>query len=236
MKTLTTAWLIVMVLAGCATPRAATTPTRPTATTFTGEVWTWDQPAGTITLRQSGGQIIRVKAPPDQFDGLRLHQTVTIQGELAGPAEIERVMLPPGTLVPRGQADEMEVTGTIARVDPAGKAAINSARGPVEVWVAMPTTALRPGEEVRVRMQVQPLQVQRASPGEVPPAMPPPAPAIGDQPGDYATVRGPLRAVDPAGRLTVDSPRGPIQVLVPRPDRYAVGEFVEVRTAVVQAR
>ena len=232
MKTLTTAWLIVMVLAGCATPRAATT----TAAAFTGEVWTWDKPAGTITLRQSGGQIVRVKVTPDQFVGLQLHQVATIRGELAGPAEVERVMLPPGTLVPRGPADETEVTGTVARVDPAGKASITSARGPVEVWVVAPETALRPGQEVRVQMQVQALQVLPVRPGEVAPPVPPPAPTIGSQPGDYAAVRGPLRAVDPAGRLTVDSPRGPIQVLVPRAERYAVGEFVEVRTVVLQAR
>jgi hypothetical protein len=234
MKTPWSAWLILVMLAGCAAPRAATEP--PTATAFTGEVWTWDRPAGTITLRQSGGQIIRVKVTPDQFFGLQLHQIVTIRGELAGPAEIERVMLPPGILVPRGAADEMEVTGTVARLDPAGKAAITSARGPLEVWVATPATALRPGEEVRVRMQVQAFQVLPVRPGEVAPPVPPPAPAIGSQPGDYAAVRGPLRAVDPAGRLTVDSPRGPIQVLVPRAERYAVGEFVEVRTVVLRAR
>lgn len=234
MKTLTTALLVVLALAGCATERAASAPG---TTAFTGEVWTWDQQANTVTLRQSGGQTIRVKVTPDQFIGLRLNQIATIRGELAGPAEIPTVQVPLGNLVPKGPADELEVTGKVSSVDPGGKAAIDSARGPVEVWVATPATALRPGEEVRVKMHVQALQPVPARPGDPPAAaLAPPTPAVGPQPGDYATVRGPVKAIDPSGRLTIDSPRGPIQVWVPKADRYTINEYVEVRTSVLQTK
>jgi hypothetical protein len=231
MKTLAMAVLITIALAACATQQSA-----PTGTPFTGEVWGVNQDTSTVILRQGGGQLIHVKVSPDQASSVRLNQTTTVRGEQITPPDIERVTLPPGRLVPKGQADELETTGTVSSLDPAGKAAIASARGPVEVWVATPTTAVRAGEAVRVRMQVQALDVLPVMAGETPPPATPPAPAVGSEPGDYAAVRGAVRAVDPGGRLTVDTPRGPIQVWVPRADRYAVGQFVEVRTAVLPTR
>ncbi len=240
MKTLTGPVLLLVVLAGCAPQRApgprqdAAVGAAPVAS-YSGEVWLWDTQTNVVTLRQ-GESLVRVKVSPDQLIGLRINQPATVRGQLAGPAEIEQTQQPPGVLMARGPADESELTGTVAALDPAGKAAINSPRGPVEVWVATPVTMLKPGQPVRIRMQVQPLQVTPASPGVPASAPPAPAAAVGSEPGDYSTVRGQIRAVDPGGRLVVDSPRGPIQVWVPRVDRYVVGEFVEVRTAVTWAR
>jgi hypothetical protein len=231
MKALAMAVLITIALGACATQQPA-----PSGTAFTGEVWNWNEQTGIVTLRQGGGQLIQVKVTPEQMTNLQLNQMRTVRGEQVPLPDIERVMLPPGRLVPKGQADALEMTGTVASVDPAGKAAISAARGPVEVWVATPTTAVRTGEAVRVRMQVQALDVLPVIAGETPPPAAPPAPAVGSEPGDYAAVRGAVRAIDPAGRLTVDSPRGPIQVWVPRADRYAVGQFVEVHTAVHPTR
>jgi len=197
--------VITIALAACATQQSA-----PSGTAFTGEVWGWSEQNGTVTIRQSGGQLVHVKVAPDQLVGLRINQNATIRGTQIQP-DIERVVLP-GRLVPKGQADEVETRGTVARLDPVGKAAITSARGPVEVWVATPTTGLKSGETVRVRMQVQALDVLPVMAGETPPPAAPPVPAMGSEPGDYAAVRGAVRAVDPAGRLTVETPRGPIQV------------------------
>jgi hypothetical protein len=231
MKTLAMAVLITIALGACATQQPA-----PSGTAFTGEVWHWSEETGIVTLRQGGGQLVHVKVAPEQMSTLRLNQTTTIRGQQVAPPDIERVVLPPGQLVPKGQADVLETTGTVASLDPAGKAAITSARGPVEVWVATPTTAVRAGEAVRVRMQVQALDVLPAPVGQTPPPETPPTARVGSEPGDYAAVRGAVRAIDPAGRLTVETPRGPIQIWVPRADRYIVGQFVEVQTAVHPAR
>src|SRR6266516_2697736 len=76
---------VVLILAGC----ASTAPSAAGTSAFTGEVWTWDEQAGIITLRQ-GGQTIRVKAAPDQFRGLDLHSMRTVYGVLAGPDWIDR--------------------------------------------------------------------------------------------------------------------------------------------------
>lgn len=34
---------------------------------FAGEVWTWDERAGTVTLRQLDGRIVRLKVPPESL-------------------------------------------------------------------------------------------------------------------------------------------------------------------------
>ena len=59
-----------------------------------------------------------------------------------------------------------------------------------------------------------------------------PAGSARTEPGDYAVVIGRVLAVDPSGRLTVESARGPITVRVPDVRRYKVGDTVEVRTSV----
>jgi hypothetical protein len=206
-------------------------------TAFTGEVWVWDEQTNTITLRQ-GGQDVRVKVNPDQFIGLRLHETKTIYGELAPAVELPLVTVEgqPPAVVPRGPADEREVIGIVAAVDPGGKISVNAPQGVVQVWRATGGLAFNFGARVRVRMRVQPLDLVPARPGQAGAA--PPVAAVEPSasprtgPGDYAVVMGRVLAVDPSGRLTVDSSRGPITVLVPTATRYRVNDTVEVRTSV----
>ena len=220
--------------AGCATSTVAP----PGTTAFTGEVWTWDEQENTVTLRQ-GPRDIRVQVTPDQLIGLQLHQTKTIYGTLAPPKALPLVLVegPPSTVVPRGPADEMEVVGTVAAIDPAGKIVVNTPQGAVQVWRATNGLAFSPGGNVRVHMRVQPLDVVPARPGQSPATAPAPA-AIDPsapartEPGDYAVVMGRVLAVDPAGSLTVESARGPVTVRVPNVTRYRVNDTVEVRTSV----
>src|SRR5712691_3946923 len=98
---------VVLILAAC----AATAPpaAAQAASAFTGEVWTWDEKEGVITLRQ-GGQFVRVKVARDQFVGLQLHETRTIRGVPAPPAEITTFVTPPVPLMASGAADELEIT------------------------------------------------------------------------------------------------------------------------------
>jgi hypothetical protein len=220
--------IIALMLAAC----AGTPPPAPaTGQTFTGEVWGWNQQANTVTLRQSGN-IIHVKVTPDQIAKLRLHQTATVVGKL-GPAEIEQIIIPPGQLVPRGPAATAEATGRVARINPTGTIAIDSARGPVTVWIATPgAEPFQAGEQVRVRLQLQLLEQLRPEPGDATPAaMIDPAAPAGSEPGEYATVRGRVTAVEPAG-LTVESSRGPITVWLPAGTTLRVGDWVDVQTSV----
>jgi hypothetical protein len=217
-----------LALAGCAATDPRPAPVA--GTVHTGEVWTWDERAGTITLRQ-GERIVRIKASPDQFAGLQLHQVRTIRGEVAPPADLVTVTPPPAGFVPAGGADTMEMSGTVARVTESGIIVIQTDRGPVEVWGAQPgTVTFKPGDAVRVSVEVQPLVPAPAGQPAAPAAEPAPPPSGG--PSEYATVRGGVLAVDPSGRLTVESPRGPVTVVVPTPARYQLGQRVEVRTVV----
>jgi hypothetical protein len=223
-------WLTVaLILTGCA--GATASDSAQSTTLFTGEVWTWDEQSGIVTLRQ-GGQFLRVKAAPDQLKGLSLHATQTVRGVLAGPAEIQTFLTPPVPLMASGVADEMDANGTVASIDPAGKMTIDTQRGPVEVWVAQPTApVVKVGESVRVKMRVQ--EMIPAPPGyaSTPTALEPAASPT-SEPGEYAVVRGRLLAVGPSGRLTIESPRGPITVLVPATAHYQLGNTVEVHTSV----
>lgn len=229
---LTMSVFVAAVLAvGCATTTAAPPPG---TTAFTGEIWTWDEQENTITLRQ-GGRDFRVNVTPDQFIGLVLHSNRTIYGTLAPPKPLPTVLVnAPSTVVPRGAADEMEVTGTIASVDPAGKVVVNTPQGAVQVWRADGGVPFAPGGNVRVRMRTQPLDVVLVQPGQPAPAAVAMTPAASPrtEPGDYAVVMGPVLAVDPSGSLTVQSARGPVTIRVPNATRYKVGDTVEVRTSV----
>jgi len=232
---LTIAVFVAAVLAvGCATTTAAP----PGTTAFTGEVWTWDEQENTVTLRQ-GAKDIRVNVTPDTFINLQAHSTRTIYGTLAPPKNLTTVMVDaPSTVVPRGAADEMEVAGTIASVDPAGKIVVNTPQGPVQIWRATGGVAFAPGGNVRVRMRTQPLDVVLVQPGQAVATTPPtplspnPAASPRTEPGDYAIVMGRVLAVDPAGSITVESSRGPVTVRVPSSSRYNVGDTVEVRTSI----
>jgi hypothetical protein len=221
--------LFSLVLAACA-PTAPPPPASGQA--FRGTVWTWDEQGSIVTLRQ-GERLVRVKVTPDQIAGLQLHQMVTVRGEEVA-SEVEHHVLPPGRLVTRGPATTAEATGTVARVQPSGVVAIDSARGPVTIWIATPgAQPFKAGEPVRVRVQVQPLELlPPPEPGEVAPAAhAEPAARIGAEPGEYATLRGRVTAVE-AGRLTLESSRGPVTVWFSDGGVVRVGEWVEVRTSV----
>src|SRR5262249_27807598 len=159
-----------------------------------------DEQTNVVTVRQ-GARDVRVKVSPDTMAKLRLHETKTIYGELAPPAELPLVLVEgPSTVVPRGAAEEAEVTGTVATIDPAGRIVVNTQRGPVQVWRATDGIAFAPGSTVRVRTRVQPLDVILVRPGQ---AAPPPAVASASprtEPGDYAVVIGRVIGVDPSGR------------------------------------
>lgn len=224
--------LAAAALAGCAVaPPAPPAPAPPPgAQAFTGEVWTWDEQASTVTLRQ-GDRIVRVRVTPQQLVGLRLHQAVTVWGEPA-PAELLPVTGTVGRLVERGSPDRLETAGTVSGLDPVGAVSVATAWGTLRVWIAEPGT--RPftvGQPVRVRLRVQPLEVVATAPGEAAEQTPLVAP-VATEPGEYAVVRGRIVAVDPGGRLSVESARGPVTVLVPFAARYRAGDWVEVETAV----
>src|SRR6266516_2697737 len=123
---------VVLILAGC----ASTAPSAAGTSAFTGEVWTWDEQAGIITLRQ-GGQTIRVKAAADQFRGLDLHSMRTVYGVLAGPAEIQTTMTPPVPLMAVGAPDEMNVNGRVTSIDPVGSGQ-DTVDGPHRMQVQAP--------------------------------------------------------------------------------------------------
>lgn len=223
--------LAVAVVVCCATASAQTQ-----RTAFTGEIWTWDEQASTVTLRQ-GLQDIRVLVSPDQFIGLRLHETKTIYGVLAPPAELLHTVVDmPSTVVPRGAAEETEVTGTVAAID-GGRITVSAPQGAVQVWRATDGVTFNPGTRARVRMRVQPLAVIPARPGQpAEPAALDPAPTPGREPGDYAVIVGRVLEVDRTGRLTVDSARGPVSVWVANAARYKANDTVEIRTSVHPAR
>jgi translation initiation factor IF-1 len=222
---------VAIVASGCA---SAGPP--PGTTAYNGMVWTWDEQENWVTLRQ-GARDIRVNVSPDQMVGLKLYETRTLYGTLAPPKDTSVIIQGQSTVVPRGPADEGEILGTVASVDPAGKIVVNTSQGPVQVWRATNGLPFAPGGNVRVRTRVQPLDVVIVLPGQAPPPAPvtvslDPAASPRTEPGDYAVVMGRVLAVDPSGAITVESSRGPVTVRVPDASRYKVGDTVEVRTSV----
>ena len=226
--------LILLPLFGCA---SRTAPAAQASTeTFTGEVWTWDERENTVTLRR-GAQDIRVKTTPDQIKGLQLHQTATIRGTLAQPAELPTTVAAPVsmTAVPRGPIERQTVNGTVTAVDPSGRLSIESQRGPLHVWAASGADRrFKPGDRVQVTMTAQAVEMVRASSG-APTAAVDPSASTSSQPGDSAVVTGRVIGVD-RGLLVVESPSGPIQVWVGDMPRYGVSQPVQVRTIVVKAQ
>jgi hypothetical protein len=229
---------IVLLLAGCATAPAATPASG--AQTFTGEVWTWDQPNNIVTLYKEG-RAFRVKTTPDQMRTLQLHSNAKVTGELAPPAELVTVITAAGTNpVPRGQAEVLEVQGTVASVDPSGRIAVTSDRGPVHVWAAAGADQrFAKGSPVLVKMSVQPVDMVAGGPNQPAASASANASATAlasasptSEPGDHAVITGRIIGVNPGGVLVVESPTGPVQVLVNDGSRYKVGEFVQIRTTV----
>ena len=94
---------VVIVAAAAVGAGCATTSAMPPGTAFTGEVWTWDEQTNTVTLRQ-GMRDTRVIIGPDQIAKLRLHETKTVYGQLAPPAELPVVLVEgPSTVVARSR-------------------------------------------------------------------------------------------------------------------------------------
>jgi hypothetical protein len=228
MKALITA-AIAILLAGC-----ATTTTAPTsgAQVYTGEVWTWDEPNSIVTLYK-GGQITRVKVSPAEMRTLRLHEQARVTGELAPPADLLTVTnTGPVTFVPRGQAESLEVKGTVASVDPQGRLAVTSDRGPVHVWAASGADQrFAKGAPVSVKMTVQPVDAKPVPAGQPAPVTTPAASPT-SEPGDHAVITGRIIGVNPGGILVVESPTGPVQILVADGGKYKVGDWVEVHSTV----
>lgn len=235
MKTLACMFLAGVVAAGCTSGARPAAGPSSSAATFTGEVWTWDEQSNVVTLRQ-GVQTIRVKVSPDVLRRLQLHQVTTIRGELAGPAEITTFTVPAGVPVARGEPDQLEATGTVSALDAAGKVAIASDHGPLTLWIGQPgSTPFQSGDRVRVNLRVQPFEMVPGQAAESP-RSPTPSASVGSEPGEYAVVKGPITAVDAGGRITLESPRGPVTVAVPSASRYAVGDIVEVHSSVHPSR
>lgn len=227
---------LIIVLGGCVT--STTTTAVAPATVYTGEVWTWDEPLNIVTLRQ-GGQIVRVQVTPDQFVGLQLHQIASLRGTLAPPLDVVQVIAPAGPvqLVPRGEPDVAELSGTVQAVDGQGTLAITTPRGNLLVWSAgAGTTTFKPGDAVRVRTRVQAMDRVPLAPGSTDRAAPTPVASPSTEPGEYAAVVGRVMGITQGGTLRVESPRGPVEVWVPTPERYRAASTVEVRTSVTPAR
>jgi hypothetical protein len=218
---------VALFVSGCATQSRS----QPVGTTFTGQVWTWDEQESTVTLRR-GTEDIRVKVTPDQLRGLQLHQTATVRGELAPPMEIARVITPamPLRAVPRGPVDQQTVSGVVTAADPRGRLSIESERGPLHVWAASGADQrFQPGAKVRIEMAVQPVDMVPAGAGATDPAASPPMPP---QPGDHAVVTGRIMGIAKNGTLVVESPTGPVQVWVADSSKYRVEQPVQIRTSV----
>jgi hypothetical protein len=236
MRTLITVVAVVALVAGCATTSSTrtTTGTAP-GTVFTGEVWTWDERENIVTLRQ-GTQIVRVKVAPDQMKGLQLHQNATLRGELAPPALIANVTTPigPMTAVPRGSAEQVDLGGSVTTVGADGRVAIDSPRGPVQVWVATGADQrFTPGSRVKLITIVQPVDMVPAD--RAPRSTSDPAASMSSQPGDYSVVTGRIIGVNPNGGLIVESPSGPIQIWVADSSKYRLSDSVQVRTSLQRA-
>lgn len=223
---------IVALLAGCAT---APSPPVAGAERYTGEVWTWDTQESTVTLMQDGGRLVRVKVTPDQLRTLRHHGIATVVGVPAGPVGGEPAVRPagPANPVPRGQAEVVEVRGTVTTADSGGRVAVQSDRGPIHVWAA-PGADQRfaRGAPVVVHISVQPVDlVAAATPAPVVPGPVSPAASPSSEPGDHAVINGRIMGVNPGGVLVVESPTGPVQVLTGDTTRYREGDWVQVRTS-----
>jgi len=236
MRVLTVA-VLAIVLGGCAaSPRPATAPG---AQTFAGEVWTWDEKESTVTLWQDG-RAVRVKTTPDQMRTLQLHSFARITGTPAPPADlvVTTGSSGPVTAVPKGPAEMVEMRGSVAAVGPGARLAVNSASGPVYVWVATGAEQrFKVGEPVSVRASVQPVDLVPGSAATTPAPAPVGAAASpSSEPGDHAVVTGRVIGVNPGGVLVVESPTGPIQVAGVDGSRYRMGDAVQVRTTVLSAR
>jgi len=205
----------------------------PAAGRYEGLAWTWDSARNIVTLNDSGRQF-RVLVTPDQIARLNHLQWVTVRGTLLGPDPIETVLLPaqPMTALVSGPAANAEITGQIASIDTNGVATVESARGPLRVWLAdNPQARFQQGRPVKVVVTVQPVRMVAVSGAGGQASVPTmtPAPPMG---GDSASIVGRILSVTPTGTLTVESPRGPVDVWVPDAASFRAGDFVQLQTIV----
>lgn len=229
MRATLTAVAMVTLVVACAT--AFSPAPAGAAQTFYGEVWTWDTKDSTVTLLIDG-QRVRVKTTPDELRTLRHHAMARVTGELAPPSELNFIKAAgPVTPMPKGTAQVVEMKGTVASVEPSGRLAIDADRGPLHVWVAPGADArFTKGAPVTVKMSVQPVDLVPATAATTP--APAPAASPSSEPGDHAVVTGHIMGVNPGGVLVVESPTGPIQVIVSDATMFKVGQPVQVRTTV----
>jgi hypothetical protein len=226
---------IAVLLGSAFTVSAQTVVVKQPGTTgkFSGMAWTWDTQRSIVTLHDGVNQY-RVQTTPDAIARLNHHQWVTVNGTLLGPEPIETVLLPaqPMSPIANGPAATAEVNGQITTIDPNGVAAIDTARGPLRVWLAdNAQSRFSSGRPVKVVVNVQPVRmvaVSGAGGQASGPTLASPAPL----PGDQAVIVGRVLAVNPAGTLSIDSPRGPITVWVPNVNTFKTGDFVQVQTVV----
>jgi hypothetical protein len=231
--------LTVLVLVGSAVAVEAQTVVvgqAPVTGKFSGEAWTWDSARSIVTLYDAGRQF-RVQTTPDQIKRLQHHAWVTVTGTLLGPEAIETVLLPtqPMTAIPNGPAARAEVAGHLTAIDANNLATIETARGPLRVWVADGAQSrFASGKPVNVIVNVQPVRMVAVS-GSGGQASGPTLTAPAAIPGDQSVVVGRILSVNPNGTLSVESPRGPISVWVPNPASFNAGDFVQLQTVVQPA-
>jgi hypothetical protein len=226
-------FLSIMLLAGgFMTPASGQGPSAG-LTAHTGEVWVWDERTGVVTLRQSGGGMLRVQMRPEETRRLRHHEIATIYGVLAPPADIERVVTATEA-VPFGTVDYVTAPATVRSVNSDGVMVVDSDRGPLIVLIAKPVDGrYGPGVPVRVETAVQAMKLVPA--GSAPSTaadMDAVAASPRTEPGDLVMITGPVLSVEASGTVRIESPRGPIALWLPNAQRFRVGDFVRVRTFV----
>jgi hypothetical protein len=206
----------------------------PAPGTFSGEAWTWDSARNIVTLFDAGRQF-RVLVTPDQIARLNHHAWVTVKGTLVGPDSIDTVIVPTQPLVaqPAGASTTAQIAGSVAAIDTNGVATVETSRGPLRVWLADGGAArFATGRPVMVQVTVQPVRMVAVAGGGGLASGPT---LVAPVPGDAATVTGRVLAISPTGSLTVESPRGPINVWVSNAASFKVGDFVQVQTVVQPA-
>jgi hypothetical protein len=154
---------------------------------------------------------------------------------------LARLALVPLVLLP--------LAGCASRTAPVAQAPADTFTGEVWTWDERENTVtLRQGAQT-FRVKTTPEQIKRlqlhqiatirgqvAPPAELPRTMTPAAPmtAVPRGPVDQQTVTGKITAVDPNGRLSIDSERGPLHVWAASgaAERFAAGDRVQVVMAV----
>jgi len=176
-----------------------------------------------------------VKTTPDQLVGLDLNRTARVQGVRVESGDLH-VLVPSGptTPMPKGIAEVLELQGIVTTVDPAGRLTANTTQGPIRIITAAGADQrFQTSSPVMVRISVQPMDLVPAPATGAAPPVPTPVGASASptsEPGDHAVSTGRVLSIKPAGVLIVESPGGPVQVIVANPMRYKAGEVVQVRT------